>query len=262
MQYFKRIVWAIVVVAVLLVAAAGVMVSSAFVGHARLPESEDLPGGARLVRDGYVAAYILPTSERAVALVDCGNDTDAKAILEELALRQRTADDVRAIFLTHGHPDHTAGCKKFRNAQVMALQGDVGLAAGTEASRGLLTQFSKNSGDKAVKVMRVIRDGETMRVGDRSVRVYALPGHTDGSAAFFSGGVLFLGDSANTGGDGSISGAPLPFSNDVAQNHASLRALYDRLKRERQDVRTLAPSHSGPLDNGMKALGAFAASKD
>lgn len=260
MNIAKKVVFAVAaLVFVLVLALAGLMVS-VFRNAAPLPESADLPGDARLVKDGMVAFFVLPAGGQSVALVDCGNDPGAAKVLSELERRGATPEDVKAIFLTHGHGDHTAGCHRFPQAEVMALSADVNLAAGREAARGLLTRFRKNGPGRSATVTRGLRDGEEVQVGDLSVRVLSLPGHTDGSAAFLAGGVLFLGDSAMSLKDGRLAGAPGPFTNDVQMNHASLRALWGRLKLERLAVETLAFSHSAP-QQGIAALGLFASGK-
>jgi glyoxylase-like metal-dependent hydrolase (beta-lactamase superfamily II) len=239
----------------------GAILVSAFSGNAALPESLDLPGGARLVKDGMVAAFVLPAGHGALALVDCGDDTEGKKLLAELARRNAKPEDVAAIFLTHGHGDHTGGCHLFPKAEVMALSADVGLAAGVASSRGPLTGWRKNAPEKSVKVARELKDGETVQVGELSVKVFAVPGHTDGSAAFLAGGVLFLGDSATCREDGTFAGAPWAFSNSREQNHASLRGLFQRLKDDKSEVQALAPAHSAP-QTGLKAFEAFTNSKD
>lgn len=261
MKILKRAILVLIGLTLALGLGLGGLVASAFWGSAPLPDRADLPGGARLVRDGMVAFFVLPAGGTSVALVDCGNRSDAGPVLDELARRNAKPEDVKAIFLTHGHGDHTGGCHQFPKAEVMALAPDVGLAAGTEAARGWLTRFAKNSPDKAARVTRVVKDGETVQVGELTVRVFAVPGHTDGSAAYLANGVLFLGDSATDRQDGTFTGAPRPFSNDVEQNHASLRGLWRRLQDEKLEVKALAPAHSGPrLDTA--AFAAFAHQTD
>jgi glyoxylase-like metal-dependent hydrolase (beta-lactamase superfamily II) len=261
MKIVKRVLLITVGLALVLVLGFAGLMASAFWGNAPLPESADLPGGARLVKDGMVALFVLPAGGTSLALVDCGNDPAARQLLAELARRNARPEDVKAIFLTHGHGDHTAGCHHFPGAEVMALAPDVKLAAGTERSHGLLSRLFKNRADRAVKVTRVLQDGETVQVGELSVRVFALPGHTGGSAAYLADGVLYLGDSATDRKDGSFAGAPRPFSNSVARNHASLRSLWSRLQAEKLDVKVLAPAHSAP-QQGTAAFEAFANGRD
>jgi hydroxyacylglutathione hydrolase len=261
MKIVKRVLLVVGGLAIVTVLGFVGLIASAFWGNAPLPDGADLPGGARLVKDGFVAAFVLPAGGSSVVLIDCGNDPEAKPILAELSRRHAKPDDVRAIVLTHGHGDHTAGCHRFPNAEVIALGADVALAAGTEKGRGPLTRFFGSHPEKGVTVTRVVADGETVTVGELSVRVFAIPGHSDGSAAYLAGGVLYLGDSATVRKDGTFVGAPAAFSNSTAQNHASLRSLFRRLRDGGFEVKTLAPSHSAP-QSGTAAFEAFANASD
>jgi hydroxyacylglutathione hydrolase len=178
-----------------------------------------------------------------VLLVDAGNDGAAKAILAELSRRHLGADAVSAIFLTHGHPDHTAGAHVFSNAAVYALEADVALAEGRAGSHGPITHlFSPKP--NGTHVTRALHDDETVVVGSKSVRVFAVPGHTAGSAAYLVSNVLFLGDSAGLKSNGALAGAPWAFSDNSAQNHASLKALADRLRPEQVKIVAIVPAHT------------------
>jgi glyoxylase-like metal-dependent hydrolase (beta-lactamase superfamily II) len=87
--------------------------------------------------------------------------------------------------------------------------------------------------------------------------VYAVPGHTAGSAAYLVNGVLFVGDSANVASDGSLIGSPWIFSDSQAGNRASLVRLEQRLAMDAVGVTTIVPSHSGTAE-GLAPLTAFA----
>jgi glyoxylase-like metal-dependent hydrolase (beta-lactamase superfamily II) len=87
--------------------------------------------------------------------------------------------------------------------------------------------------------------------------VYAVPGHTAGSAAYLANGVLFLGDSAQINSDGEIRPAPWLVTDDRAQNRASLARLQQRLAKDGARVEAIVPAHSGPA-TGDGPLVAFA----
>lgn len=252
MKHLPRL---LLILLVLAVAGAAAAVASAFIGKRPSPAEADLEGGVRLLADGYVNLYLLQVGEEAVVLFDCGKDERATAIKAELARRGLGPEAVRDVFLTHGHPDHVGGCRQFPGARVHAFAADRGLIEGTEGSggpAGLLVGRARP--DLAVQVTDELVDGGAVGVGDATVRAFALPGHTAGSAAFLVNGLLLLGDSASATADGRVVGAEWIFSLDRPANQAGLAALATRLEAERAGVRALAFSHSGPLDSPEQLL--------
>ena len=227
----------------LIVLAIAALAYSAFGGMAAIVDGAQPAPGVRVVKDGIVDFGVVDVGDGKVLLVDAGNDAAGQAIFGELARRHLGNDAVTAIFLTHGHPDHTAGVHLFPNAVIYALAADVALAEGRAGSHGPITHLfaAKVNG---THVTHALRDDETVAVGSKSVRVFAVPGHTAGSAAYLVSGVLFLGDSAGIKSDGALIGAPWAFSDDSAQNHASLKALADRLRPEQVRIVGIVPGHS------------------
>jgi glyoxylase-like metal-dependent hydrolase (beta-lactamase superfamily II) len=243
-------------VLLVLIAIPAGLIGSAFIGTAPIADHAELEGVARIVKDGFVTAGVLDVGGGQVALVDAGNDHEGRALLAELRRRGLGPEAVIAILLTHGHGDHLAGCRLFPAAAVYALAADVALAEGREASKGPMGRLV-GARPTGVTIRRPLVDGERLVVGDRTVRVFAIPGHTAGSAAYLVDGVLFLGDSAGSSPAGKILPAPWLFSDSPAQNRASLRALAERLRPEEGDVKMLVPAHSGVL-RGLGPLLAFA----
>ena len=216
---------------------------SAFGGRAAIVDGAMPAPGVRIIKDGIVDLGMVDVGDGNVLLVDAGNDAAGKAIFAELSRRSLGGDAVSAIFLTHGHPDHTAGTHLFPKAAVYALTADVALAEGREGSRGPITHLMSPK-PNGTHVTRALHDGETVVVGSKSVRVFALPGHTAGSAAYLVSGVLFLGDSASLKSDGTLAGAPWALSDNSAQNHAALKALADRLRPEQISIVAIVPAHT------------------
>jgi glyoxylase-like metal-dependent hydrolase (beta-lactamase superfamily II) len=211
----------------------------AFGSNSRIVDGS-IADGVEEVKDGFTTIFILDAGPGRVALVDAGHDTSGKALLAALARRNLAPSSVAAIFLTHGHPDHTAACKFFPDAQVYLMEADLALA-----------------GD-AVHITHPLKDGEVVDVGDLRVEAFSVPGHTPGSAVFLARAVLFFGDSAGGSKAGEVMKAVGLFSKDSPQNVASLKALAARLAPRKADVRELAFGHTGPLA-GFEPLAAFAA---
>lgn len=248
----KRALKIVGVVLLVLIAIPAVLLGITFAGASKIEDGRDLAGIARVVKDGYVLASVVDLGNGKVALVDAGNDKEGKTLLAELTRRGLGPDAVEAILLTHGHPDHTAACVLFPKAKVYALAAEVPLVEGTVAAKGPLPRLA-GARATGIHVERGLGDGETLSLGSRTVRVFAVPGHTAGSAAYLIDGVLFVGDSATGGTDGKLHGAPWLFSDDPAQNLASMRALGAKLKTEGAEVKLIVPAHSAALE-GVEPL--------
>jgi glyoxylase-like metal-dependent hydrolase (beta-lactamase superfamily II) len=222
----------------------------------RLPARADLDG-MYLVKDGMVSACVIPLGGGQAALVDAGMHKDGTAILAELARHGIDPGGVTAVLLTHGHWDHTGGVGMFPNAQVMALAAEVDVVEGRSFGGGPLERLAP-ARPTGIRVTGALQDGEEFPLGPYQARVFAIPGHTPGSAAFAIGPNLFLGDSADAGWNGRIKGAPWIFNQSSAQNRASLANLARRLAGD-AGIRTLVFGHSAPLARGVAALEEFAA---
>jgi len=231
------------------------LVAVTFMGRRAVVDGQQV-NMVRVISDGFSSLAVISISARQVALVDAGEGQAGEAILEELLRRQMGPDAVVAILLTHGHPDHTGAIRQFPQAQVMALEAEVPLVEGLAAARGPLPRLFPVS-PTGVRVTRVLQDGDVVTLGGTSIRVYAVPGHTAGSAAYFVDGVLLVGDSADVALDGSLQGSPWVFSDSQAENRASLVRLERRLVAEGVKVRAIVPSHSGTAD-GLAPLTDFA----
>ncbi len=246
----KRTLLILVVVLVVLFGVFFATVGKEFVG---MEPSADGPvaAGVQLVRDGYVNVFFIDV-EGGVAMIDCGDDPEAKAILAALKARSLDASAVKAIFLTHGHPDHTAGCHQF-TAPVYAFEADRGIAEGSVPANGPLPKMMGVQKGKATKVTSLLVEGATVSFGDVGVTAWNIPGHTQGSAAYLARGVLFFGDSGGGQTDGKLRPAPWVFSDDSEQNKASLKSLAAKVPA---GVTRLAFAHSGFLE-GADALSNF-----
>lgn len=226
-------------------------------GIASIEDGRELPSGAVQIKDGFTSAFLLDAGSGTAVLIDAGSDGDAAAIRAALAARSFRPEDVVAILLSHGHGDHYGGVTAFPNAQVYAMAEDVALIEGREPRRSVLGRLI-GARPTGIHVDHLLVDGETLEFGQLSVEVFAVPGHTAGSAAFLADGVLYLGDSADSQTDGALRPAFWFVSEDTAQNRASLRALVTRLSAPSIQVHYLTFSHSGVLE-GLGPLADFVA---
>jgi hydroxyacylglutathione hydrolase len=241
-------------VLLLVVLAIGGMLAWVFIGNGEIQDGRGIEGFARIVKDGFVSTVVIDLGDGRLALVDAGNDNEGKALRAELLRRGKAVNDVAAILITHGHPDHVAALRVFQKAQLLAMEAEAASIAGTEEPRGMLRWFvsAKPTG---LVVSRPLQDGESFELGQRKARAFWIPGHTRGSAAYLVDGILFLGDSADATSKGTVVGAKWLFSESVDENAKSLRSLANRLKADRSEVKWLVFSHSGVVP-GLAALDA------
>ena len=211
-----------------------------------LKDRQPLSGGAEQVKDGMVSVGIIPSADDQVILVDCGNDRQAKAILDALRQMGLESEAVKTILLTHGHFDHTTGCAAFPDAEVFAMAAEQPLLEGRAPAKSLV-EFQMGKKSSGIHVTRYLQDGEALQRGNVLVTAYLIPGHTDGSAAYLAAGTLYLGDSADSGKDRSLLRATRFVSNDIAQNRASLKGLAEKLKPQASKIQFMEFGHSGPL---------------
>jgi glyoxylase-like metal-dependent hydrolase (beta-lactamase superfamily II) len=219
-----------------------------------LIDGVELTGGARTIKDGYSSAYLLPAGSKEVALIDCGLDTNGAAILAELSRRGLSPESVKAIFLTHAHPDHIAACHLFPHAEVYAFEADAAIAAGKARAHALMPWLIGTPKDHRIQVTRLLRDGESVTVGSLHVTPYLVTGHTAGSAVFLVDKTLFVGDSFSVQADGSLKLSPWVLSDSTQENLASLKQLATRLQKEHTEIRFMAPAHSGPVESMQPLL--------
>ncbi len=207
--------------------------------------------GSQPVYDGFSTVFMLDTGGNNFALIDAGNDVSGKAILDALQKRGATADNVLAIFITHAHPDHDAAIHLFPKATVYALKREAPIAEGKEEFGSMLSVVTGRTNPHPFQVTHPLEDGEKVTVGDLEITAFAVPGHTQGSAAYLARGVLYLGDAAMITSNGQLVGPSKPFSSDYNEGVASLKRLAQELQPRAEEVKVLATAHAG-------AIGGFA----
>ena len=175
-----------------------------------------------------IASYLLTTPEGHI-LIDTGTNEMHPVIRANVEKLGFKLQDIKYLLSSHAHFDHIQGhalMKKATGAQVVALGGDaVALEAGTDNSA------LGDEGWTAVKVERVLNDGDTISLGGMTLRAVWTGGHTQG-ATMWATTVQELGRTfsvAFRGGEIPNAGVPL-FNNPrhpsvVADTQRTLRLL-------------------------------------
>jgi metallo-beta-lactamase class B len=129
---------------------------------------------------------ILVDTGKGLALFDGDLPESAPQIeahVRELGFHMR---DIKWIFNSHAHVDHAGGVaalQRASGAQVMAsAEGAMELEAGGAYPPD--PQYGFGLTYTPVKRVRVVRDGETLHLGDVVVTAHYTPGHTPGSTSW------------------------------------------------------------------------------
>lgn len=251
-----KIVGVVVVVLILAVAAAGFAL---FGGLQSATAGPELGLGIDRVQAGFASAYVLDAGNGQFVLVDAGSDSKGTALVQDLQTHHAGPENVIAVLLTHSHQDHTAALSLFPKATVYAMKREVPLAAGQEDYDGPMFKVMGERNATPFHVGHPVDDGESFVVGNLQVTAYAVPGHTEGSAAYLVNGVLFVGDAIQFKSNGEVTGPSVIFSTDRAQGEASLKHLAQQLQPHAIEVKVIASGHTGTVA-GIAPLASFAGS--
>jgi metallo-beta-lactamase class B len=130
------------------------------------------------VGSAWVSAWVLKTSEGLI-LIDALNNAKEASDLIEGGMRRLGLDpaQIRYVLVTHGHGDHYGGAQmiaKRYGARIVASEIDWQMM-----ETGL--EFDSTQWDRPPQRDIAVRDGETLTLGDITVRFMITPGHTLGT---------------------------------------------------------------------------------
>lgn len=128
-----------------------------------------------------LSAYLI-TDPAGHILIDGGLPESVPLIAANIRAAGFRVEDVRFLLINHAHFDHSGGLaelKRLTGAKLLASAGDKpDLERGSTVGRPDLDAFP------AVKVDRVIGDGEHVRLGAIDLVTHLTPGHTKGCTSW------------------------------------------------------------------------------
>jgi metallo-beta-lactamase class B len=141
----------------------------------------------------YVAVYLLTTPAGHV-LFDSTQEPFVDHTIANIQKVGISPRDIKYIVLAHGHLDHVGGAAKLQEltgAQVMAAAQDWTMIEALQGKTG--------NRDPRPNVMpkrdMVMKDGDSLKIGDQDIRFVVTPGHTPGVLSAYN---ITLRDGANT----------------------------------------------------------------
>lgn len=201
--------------------------------------------------------YVARTDSGVIA-IDLGWTGYEEAMPRALRRLNATSADVRFVFLTHAHRDHIAAWPLVKQATIVIGAGEVPAFTGSAGYSG----WAAKMGDELntyphplpgeLRVVPVVSD-TSIALGRDTMFVFPIPGHTAGSVAFLFRGILFGGDAINWRPGSGFQGARPEFSDSIAQNRESLRALWSRLAEDRVHIVCTAHGKCAVADSALRS---------
>jgi glyoxylase-like metal-dependent hydrolase (beta-lactamase superfamily II) len=130
---------------------------------------------------------------------------EAERILEEAR-----GTEVKYILISHGHMDHVGALEEVQTA--------------TRAPVGIHKQDARALRQEPDFFLR---GGETLKIGDISLKVLHTPGHSPGAVCFLTGKILFSGDTIFPNGPGNTAIPRADYQEILRSIHRQIFTLPD-----------------------------------
>lgn len=153
------------------------------------------------VTDGFSSTTYLIDGGSELALIDCGYRDAIPQMLENVRSLGFDPKKIRTVLLTHAHNDHTDGLPELVEALPQIEVHAHALTIETLATNGgIYVPEFKPGNFRPFRVRNVLKEGDSLRVGNRVLKIVETPGHTPDGLSFLmntnSGVVCLSGDTA------------------------------------------------------------------
>ncbi len=132
---------------------------------------------------------VLVASDKGLILLDGGLPQSAPLIDASIRRLGFRTEDVRLIVNSHAHFDHAGGIAALQRVSGAIVAASASSARAIESGEPPVDDPQYAFGKEAnrfppVKRVKVVADGETLRVGNLTVTAHLTPGHTPGSTTW------------------------------------------------------------------------------
>ena len=133
-----------------------------------------------------LSSWLFVTSEGNI-LLNTGTSKSGPMIVQSIKTLGFKPEDIKVIINGHGHSDHAgafAYMKQLTGAQIAVMQEDVAMIEDGGKSDFYYGKDWQVMGQPPVRVDRVLRDGDIVRLGKVILTAYHTPGHTKGATTW------------------------------------------------------------------------------
>lgn len=133
-----------------------------------------------------LSSWLFVTAEGNI-LLNTGTPKSGPMIADSIRKLGFKPEDIKIIINGHGHSDHAGAFsffKKLSGAQIAIMQEDVAMIEDGGKSDFHYGHDWQVMGQPPVKVDRVLRDGDTVRLGEVILTALHTPGHTKGATTW------------------------------------------------------------------------------
>ena len=132
-----------------------------------------------------LGVFLFATSE-GLNLMNTGMPSSGPMIVDSIRKLGFRPEDIKILVNAHAHIDHAgalAVMKRLTGAQLAVMKDDV---AAMESGDRNDFKYGNDLAYEGVKVDRVLRDGDTVRLGEVLLTAYNTPGHTRGATTWIA----------------------------------------------------------------------------
>lgn len=179
------------------------------------------------------------------ALLDIGYLDTVGEIIDLVRNLDFKLSQCKYLIATHADADHVQGLARAKELLPGAKVVAHPLAAPLMEKGDVIETFAHISAQQIelemppCQVDVLVKEGDTLTIGDTTLDVWHTPGHTEGQLSFKAGNVLFSGD--NIYRDGGVGVIDAHHGSNLPHFITSLERIRD------DDARVLLPSHGPPF---------------
>jgi metallo-beta-lactamase class B len=118
-------------------------------------------------------------------MFDATADETAPLVLDNIRKAGINPRDIKYLIITHAHMDHFGGAERIRQATGARVVMSLDDWKNAEQLQDAAAKALKPGQTPAPRIARdlVIEDGQTLTLGDNTLKFYVTPGHTPGSTS-------------------------------------------------------------------------------